>query len=70
MKSEGNTKQKRGKELPPPLFGLNFGMTDHLHDVMHGKDGINGVKHSGSAADGYSSQGSKLLESAVESLNG
>ena len=52
------------------FFSLNSGVTNHLHDVMHGKDSVDGMKHGGLTADAYSSQGRKLLEPAVKPLDG
>ena len=42
LKEEKLSVKKSKKSCRNSLLGLNFGITDHLHDVMHGEDGING----------------------------
>ena len=50
LKEVKATEKKAEKSCRNSFFGLNFGIANHLHDVMHGKDGINGEVNSGSTS--------------------
>ena len=42
LKAEEIPVKKPEKSSCRSLFSLNFSLADQLHDVMHGKDGVNG----------------------------
>ena len=50
LKEEKLSVKKSKKSSRNSFFGLNFGIPDHLHDVMHGKDGIDGEVNCGSSS--------------------
>ena len=51
VKNEKNSVKKSKKSFRMSLFDLNFCMPDHLHDVMHGQNSINGMIDGISSSD-------------------
>ncbi len=51
LKAEKNPRNKPEKSSRSRLFCLKFGMSDGLHNVMHGEDGINGMENRCSSAN-------------------
>ena len=51
------------------LFDLNFCMTDHLHDIMHGQNRIDRMINGTSSSDPQSPQRGELFHTSVQSFD-
>ena len=57
------------KDCRMGLFDLNFCMTDHLHDIMHGQNRMDRMINGTSSSDPQSSQRGELFQTSVQSFD-